>query len=185
MVNIRSGINSFLIAITASAVLTSSCVNQTAESQEAESDVKNRQIKERNEFNSLRNDLIAVEQGCEGRILTGAELRTLVVGKSHSYMIPGTVSNYHKSRGLKRFNYHKDGRLFYSNSSPNTFGRYEIYDTQFCHKDQLSSCYRLIESAGGVISAEYLAQNYNEKSSAKKVNLQCVELDIKDLETNG
>lgn len=183
--DIQSKRNSFLIAITASALLTSSCVNQGAENQEAESDVENRLVKERDELKLLRNDLIAVEQGCEGRIIVGAELRSLVVGKSHSYKIPGSVSNYRRDSGLKKFNYHYDGRLFYSNSSPNTFSRYELYDTQFCHKDQLSTCFRLIEGAGGMIFSEYIIHNYNEKSLPKNVKLQCVGLDIKDLEKNG
>jgi hypothetical protein len=182
--SIRREINTLSIALAASAMLASSCTNQVTEDQENDANIETRIIKERKELNLVRNDLIAVEQGCEGRIVVGLELRNLVVGKHHAYKIPGVVSKYGKNDGLKKFNYHTDGTLFYSNSPPYTFSRFELYETQFCHKTQLPTCFRLIEDVDGVIFSEYITYGYIEKSLPKKAKLQCVALEIKDLEND-
>ncbi len=181
--SIQRGIDTLSIVIAAAAVL-SSCVNQETEDQEAESQIENQQVEKRNELNSFRNNLIAVKQGCEGRIVVGARLRRLVVGKSHAYKLPGVASKGDINGGLKRFNYHIDGRLHLSNSSSNTFYTFKIRESEFCHKTQPPECFRLIEGADGVVYSEYVTYDYAGKSLPKKIKLQCVALEIKDLEND-
>lgn len=182
--SIRREINTLSIALAASTMLASSCTNQVTEDQENETTIETRLTEERNDLNLLRNALIAVEQGCRGRIVVGAELRNLVIGKHHAYKIPGITSKYGKNDGFKKFNYHIDGRLNYSNSSLSSVGSYEVHETQFCHKTALPACFRLIEDAAGVIFSEYITYDNIEKSLPKRAKLQCVALEIRDLQND-
>lgn len=180
--SIRRDINTLSIALAASAMLASSCTNQVTEDQENETTIETRLAKEHNDLNLLRNALIDVEQGCKGRIVVGAELRNLVIGKHHAYKISGIISG--KNDGFKKFNYHTDGRLNSSNSSLSFVGSYEVHETQFCHKTALPACFRLIKDAAGVIFSEYITYDNIKKSLPKKPKLQCVALEIRDLEND-
>lgn len=181
--SVRRMAASLSIVMVISAALATSCTDRATKEDEREKE--KRQLREENQkIARIRDKLISEGQGCDGEILQGEALQDLLIGKHHQYVVPGAVSVGSPTRGLKHFSYKSNGTLHYSSASPGVIAEYTVDQNQFCHEFAPLECFRLIKDNDGVIFSEYIHYIDKEKSSANKVRLQCVALEIRDLE-NG